>query len=163
RKTSSACGRRAFSASSRAWASSARCLAPEARPTHMCSAWVSCERWSRQEPSCARRSVCWLSRRWRVSRAVVRRARGLDARLDAAQLRVLGLELVRGPADLGAVPVALGRGVAAAQIPEELLLELQVGMVFLVARGDLRLRVELLQLGRELEADVVDARQVLAR
>ena len=44
-----------------------------------------------------------------------------------------------------------------------MLLELQLGVVFLVARGDLRLRLELFHLQAELEADVGDARQVLAR
>src|SRR5258706_15993088 len=59
--------------------------------------------------------------------------------------------------------LALGAGVAPAQVPEQLLLQAQVGLELLVARRDLRLRLELLELRPELEANVADARQVLAR
>ncbi len=44
-----------------------------------------------------------------------------------------------------------------------MLLQLQVGMQLVVARGDLGLRFELLELAGELEADVGNAREVLAR
>ena len=57
----------AFSAARLACASATRCFAPPERAAHMCSACVSCERCSRQEPSCTRRSVCWLSSRLRLS------------------------------------------------------------------------------------------------
>ena len=71
----SASGSRAFSVARlglRVFAT--RCFAPPERAAHMCSAWVSCERCSRQEASWARRSVCWLSSR-------------LRRLLDVAQLR----------------------------------------------------------------------------
>ena len=55
-----------FSASSFSRVSLTFCLAPPAREAHMWSAWVSCERCSRHA-SWARRSVCWDSRRLRVS------------------------------------------------------------------------------------------------
>src|SRR5262249_10558952 len=61
------------------------------------------------------------------------------------------------------VPIALGAGIAPAQVPEQVLLEAEVGLDLLVARSDLRLRLELLELRAKLQADVGDARQVLAR
>src|SRR6185436_1666935 len=61
----------------------------------------------------------------RVAGGVVRAARGLDPRLDAAELRVLGLERVGGLVDVLGLALALGGGVAPAQVPEEMLLELQ--------------------------------------
>src|SRR5688572_19860478 len=97
-----------------------------------------------------------------VARRIVRGARGLDARLDAAQLRVVRFQLVGDARKLLPVALALG-GIAPPQVPEQVLLELQVGVEFLVARRHLGLRVELLELRAELQADVGDARQVLAR
>ena len=59
--------------------------------------------------------------------------------------------------------LALGGGIAPAQEPEKVLLELKLRLVLLVARRHLGLRFQLFQLSAELEADVGDARQVLAR
>ena len=59
--------------------------------------------------------------------------------------------------------LALGGGIAPAQVPQQLLLQLQVALQLLVTRRDLRLRVELLDLEPELEAYVGNAREVLAR
>src|SRR5688500_2961199 len=99
----------------------------------------------------------------RVAGAVVLGARALQARLDAAQLGIFLLQRVGDLADLLRVALALGRGVAPAQIPQQVLLELQLRVQLVVARGHLGLRLELLQLHAELGADVGDAAQVLAR
>ena len=104
-----------------------------------------------------------LRRVHRIARLVVRRARRLEPRFQVARLRVLGFELVGDTRHFGGMALALGTGVAPAQIPQEMLLELQVVLQLLVARRDLRLRVELLDLRAELQANVGDAREVLAR
>ena len=167
---------RLFSASSFSRVSLTFCLAPPAhREAHMWSAWVSCERCSRHCASWARRSVLGfealarflyvaqlgfvlgdqrvgrvegLRQVQRVAGAVVRIARGLDAGLDAAQLGVLRLERVGDfrPPGRGA---RLRRGVAPAQVPEEVLLELEIGMQLVVARRHLGLGLELLELAGE--------------
>ena len=104
-----------------------------------------------------------LRRVHRIARLVVRGARGFEPRLERARLRVLGFELVGDARHVGAMALALGGGVATAQVPQEVLLELQVVLQLLVARRDRGLRVELLDLRAELQADVADAREVLAR
>src|SRR5204863_6539974 len=86
-----------------------------------------------------------------------------QARLERACLRILRLQLVDDAGELGGVALALVAGVAATQIPEQVLLELQIVLQLLIAGRDLRLRVELLDLRPELRTDVGDARQVLAR
>src|SRR5262245_29404114 len=98
-----------------------------------------------------------------VAGAVMRIARSLDAGLDAAQLGVLGLEGVGRLVYFLGVALALGRGVAPAQVPEEVLLELEIGMQLVVARRHLGLGLELLELAGELDADIGDAGEVLAR
>ena len=99
----------------------------------------------------------------RVARLIVRCARRLQAALQAARLGVLGLELVANSRHLRGMLFAFRRGIAAAQVPEEMLLELQIVLQILVASGDLRLGIELLNLRAELEADIGDPREVLAR
>src|SRR5258708_7638407 len=99
----------------------------------------------------------------RVAGLVVRAACSLELRLERARAGVLGFELVADASHLGRMALAFGRRIATAQIPEEVLLELQIVLQLLVAGGDLRLRVELFDLRAELEADVGDAREVLAR
>src|SRR3954464_6471187 len=58
--------------------------------------------------------------------------------------------------------LALASRVAAAQVPEEMGLQLQIRLQLLVAGSDRRLRLELLDLRAELQANVGDAREVLA-
>ena len=55
RYASSDSGRRTFSADSLPCASATRCFAPSERAAHICNAWVSCDRCSRQVASCALR------------------------------------------------------------------------------------------------------------
>ena len=69
RSACSACGSSAFSASSLLRVSPTRFFASTARAAQACNEWVNCARCSRQDVSCARRSVYWLSRRLRVSSA----------------------------------------------------------------------------------------------
>ena len=64
-----------------------------------------------------------LGRVHRVAGGVVRGAGALDARLHAPELRGLGFQRVPRPRDLLRVPVALGRGVAPAQEPQQVLLD----------------------------------------
>src|SRR5512146_3298958 len=59
--------------------------------------------------------------------------------------------------------LALCGSVAPAQVPKQLLLQLELGLQLLVAGGDLSMRPQLLELRAELQAGVGDARQVLAR
>ena len=110
-----------------------------------------------------RRVECALSRVHRIAGLVVRRARRLQARLERARLCVLRLELVGDACELRRLTLALGGGIAPAQVPQQLLLQLQVALQLLVTRRHLRLRIELLDLQPELEAYVGDAREVLAR
>src|SRR5712692_6513643 len=104
-----------------------------------------------------------LRRIHRVARLVVRGARGLEARFQISQLGVLGLQRIGHLFNFIRMALALGRRIAPAQEPQQVLLELQVGVVFPVARGHLGLRFELFELRAELEPDVADARQVVAR
>src|SRR5205807_2962774 len=98
-----------------------------------------------------------------VAGAVMRRARRFHARLEMAQLGVLRLELVGDLGHFERVPLALGRGVAAARMPKQVLPELQLRVVFLVARRYRGLRLELFQLRGKLAADVGEAREIAAR
>src|SRR5438445_5305980 len=98
-----------------------------------------------------------------VPGAVMRHARRFHARLEMPQLGVLCFELVRDLRHFLRVALALRRGVAAARIPKQLLPELQLRVVFLVARRHRGLRLELLQLRAKLGADVGDAREIAAR
>src|SRR5207302_7484399 len=58
---------------------------------------------------------------------------------------------------------ALRRGVAAARKPKQVLPELQLRVVLLVARRHRRLRLELFELRGKLGADVAEAREIAAR
>ena len=98
-----------------------------------------------------------------VPGAVMRGARRFHARLELPQPGILRLELVADLGHLERVPLALRRGVAAARIPKQLLPELQLRVVLLVARRHSGLRLELLQLRGKLGTDVGDAREIAAR
>src|SRR6267143_977420 len=99
-----------------------------------------------------------------AGRPQVKRLRKLRALLaPGAQLGVLCLELVGGFGHFERLPLALRRGVAPARMPKQVLLELQFRVVFLVARRHRGLRLELLQLRGKLDADVGDAREIVAR
>ncbi len=104
-----------------------------------------------------------LRRIHRVARLVVRGARRLEARFQIPQLGILGFQRIGYLFNFMRMALALGRRIAPAQEPQQVLLELQVGVVFPVARGHLGLRFELFELRAELEPDVADARQVVAR
>src|ERR1700694_1282901 len=106
------------------------------------------------------RRLCCVQR---VAGAVMRGTRRFDARLEMPQLSVFRFELVGDPGHFLGVPLRLPRRVAPPCVPEQVLLEPQLRVVFLVARGHGGLRLQLLQLCRELGADVGDARQVVAR
>ena len=69
RNACSACGSESRSFSSFSFVPATRSLASPTRAAQVWSDCVSCARCSRQDASCARRSVCWLSRRLRVSSA----------------------------------------------------------------------------------------------
>ena len=89
-------------------------------------------------------------------------ARRLDPAFGLAQFRGFGLELIAGAHYLLRVALALGGRIAPAQVPEQLLLGLQVRLESLVPPGHLSLLLELLDLARQLEADVGHPREVLA-
>ncbi len=61
-----------------------------------------------------------------IPRGIVGAARRLHAQLDGAQLGILRLERIGGLGYLLRVLLALGGGIAAAQVPQQLLLELQL-------------------------------------
>src|SRR5919197_6725142 len=98
-----------------------------------------------------------------IAGLIVRGASRFQPRLERARLRVLGFQLIRDARDFRRVALALGAGVAPAQIPQKMLLQLQVALQLLVACRHLRLRIELLDLEPELKPYVGNARQVLAR
>src|SRR5712692_2205234 len=95
-----------------------------------------------------------LRRIHRVARLVVRGSRRLEARFQISQLGILGLQRIGYLSNFMRLALALGRRIAPAQEPQQVLLELQVGMVFPVARGHPRLCFELFELCAELEPDV---------
>ena len=59
--------------------------------------------------------------------------------------------------------LTLARGIATPQVPQELLLQLKIGLELLVAARHLRLRLELFDLRSELYADVGHAREIFPR
>src|SRR6185436_508966 len=99
----------------------------------------------------------------RIAGLVVRGASRLELRLQVPGVRVLGLELVKHTGQLGGMALALVPRLPPPEVPEEMGLQLQVGLQLLVARRDRGLRLELLDLRAELEPDVGDARKILAR
>ena len=83
--------------------------------------------------------------------------------LDLAQAGVLAFELVRGALDIALGAFALRLRLVALEQPQQLLLLRQFVVEFVVLAGDRGLCLEALHLGAELDADVLDAGQVLAR
>src|SRR5690348_8021002 len=90
-------------------------------------------------------------------------AKALEARLGAAQFRLDGLERNGERRHLGGGALARAHRLLLLGEPQQVLRLPEPGLELAVLGGDLRLRLELLQLIAELEADVLDAREVLAR
>ena len=99
----------------------------------------------------------------RVARFVVRAAHFFQAFLDLAQARGFGFQLVRRPVDFARMALRLVIGFHLAQQPQQVLLALHVALQFLELQGYLGLLVELVDLQRQLLADVGYPRQILAR
>jgi hypothetical protein len=93
----------------------------------------------------------------------MRLTRLFEPRFEVAQRRVLRFELVHRLVDLARQAIALALRLVAPQQPEQLLLARQLVAVLTVLAGDAGLAFEALHLRREFEADVFDARQIVAR
>ena len=99
----------------------------------------------------------------RVARSVVGLADGFQIGLDMAQLGHARFQVVHGLQALGTHAVLFFLGVGALEEPELVLLERHVLLQGVVARRDLGLLFEPLQIGVQLAQDVLNAREVLAR
>ena len=98
-----------------------------------------------------------------ITRGEVRLARFLEPGLGFAQRRVLGFEVDHRAFDLARQAFAFGLRVVPAQEPEQLLLARQFIVVFSILPSNRRLPFEALHLRSEFGANVLDARQVVAR
>src|SRR4029079_10679746 len=99
----------------------------------------------------------------RVAGGVVLRAQRLEPRLGAAHVGLQRVERDGQRADLRRAPLAGTHGILLLREPEHLLRRLVPRFELAVLRRDLRLLFEARQLTAELDADVLDPRQVLAR
>jgi len=93
---------------------------------------------------------------------VVRASRGFNPAFGFPEAGGLRFKGVGRPKDFLRVAFTLGSRIAAAQKPEHLLLEEEVGLEFLVAARDFGLLFEFLDLRPKLGADVRDPGQVFA-
>src|SRR5216117_671969 len=103
-----------------------------------------------------------LRRAQGVARGVVLRSRPLEVALAFAQPRGFGLELDRGALDFPRVALRLGQRLVAPHQPQQVLFLGTLGRELAVAPGGLGLLPEPLDLRCELEADVAQAREVVA-
>ncbi len=99
----------------------------------------------------------------RIARGVVVRAQRLLPRFGGAHVGLQALERDRETGDGRRVALAGAGGVLLLREPKQLLHELQAGLVLAELGGDPCLRFELFQLRAELDPDILDAGQVLAR
>ena len=99
----------------------------------------------------------------RVARCVVVGAQRLLLRFCGTDLRLQAIERDGQGRNRARVPLPRGDGILLLREPLELLDLLQPGLVLAILGRDLRLRVELFELGPEFDPDVLDSREVVAR
>ncbi len=97
-----------------------------------------------------------------VARGVMIGAQRLETRLGRAHVGLQALERNGQIRNRGGMPVARRRGVLLLRKPQQLVHVLQPDLVLAIFGRDPRLGVELLELARELDPDVLDAREVVA-
>ena len=98
-----------------------------------------------------------------VARGVMRHPLGLQLRLELTQPRRLRFQIELGEIDRTLLPALLRLGVVFTQQPKQLLLFLALGLQRFVLLRDHRLRLEFVEVGRQLSDNVFHPDQVLAR
>ena len=98
-----------------------------------------------------------------IARLIVGLSHGLEIGLDVPQISGLGLQVQHGLLHLLLQTKLIGSGFAAAQEPELVLLERDIGLQRLVLLGHLGLTLQLVQVGVEFAQDVFHPREIFTR